>query len=204
MRGRRQDGLILFLSLATGLFILARSFPAQGAATIVGTVMWGPQRLSSVVVHIERAEGRFSPSQEAAVMDQRSLTFVPHVVPTLVGTTVDFLNSDGVLHNLHAFVRGRTLFNIAMPKFLKMYSRVFQQEGAVLLLCDVHREMSAYIVVLQNPYFVLTNEEGTFTIKDVPPGRYTVKTWHENLKPQGQEVTLTEGQTATIHFKLRQ
>lgn len=203
MRGVGKRGA-LFLLLATGFFLLASDLPAQGAASIVGTVTWGPQRLSNAVIHIERAEGTFQPPQETAIMDQRSLTFVPHVLPILVGTTVDFLNSDGVLHNLHAFVRGATLFNIALPKYLKKKSVVFHQEGSVLLLCDVHHEMSAYILVLQNPYFVLTNEEGTFTIKDVPPGRYTVKTWHENLKPQSQEVELTEGQTATIHFKLRQ
>ena len=170
----------------------------------MGTVARGPQRLSNVVVYIERVERTFHPPKEAAIMNQQNLTYVPHVLPILVGTTVDFVNSDGLLHNLHAFMRGETLFNIALPKFLKKKSRVFQKEGPVLLLCDVHREMSAYIMVLQNPFFALTNEEGDFTIKDVPPGSYTVKAWHENLKPQSQEVKLLEGQTVTIHFKLRQ
>lgn len=204
MRGGRRDGRILFLSLATGLFILARGFPAQGAATIVGTVTWGPQHVSDAVVHIERTEGAFQPPQETVIMDQRSLAFVPHVLPILKGAAVNFLNSDGVLHNLHAFVRGATLFNIAMPKFLKTKSVVFQQEGPVLLLCDVHREMSAYILVLQNPFFALTDAEGRFVIKDVPPGSYTVRAWHENLKPKSQEVDLTQGQTVTINFKMRQ
>ena len=170
----------------------------------MGTVARGPQRLSNVVVYIERVERTFHPPKEAAIMNQQNLTYVPHVLPILVGTTVDFVNSDGLLHNLHAFMRGETLFNIATPKFLKKKSIVFQKEGPVLLLCDVHREMSAYIMVLQNPFFALTNEEGDFTIKDVPPGSYTVKAWHENLKPQSQEVKLMEGQTVMIHFKLRQ
>ena len=204
MRKGRQDRFALFLALVILSLLPASDLRSEGGGTIVGTVARGPQRLSNVVVYIERVERTFHPPKEAAIMNQQNLTYVPHVLPILVGTTVDFVNSDGLLHNLHAFMRGETLFNIAMPKFLKKKSMVFQKEGPVLLLCDVHREMSAYIMVLQNPFFALTNEEGDFTIKDVPPGSYTVKAWHENLKPQSQEVKLMEGQTAMIHFKLRQ
>ena len=204
MRKGRQDRFALFLALVILSLLPASDLRSEGGGTIVGTVARGPQRLSNVVVYIERVERTFHPPKEAAIMNQQNLTYVPHVLPILVGTTVDFVNSDGLLHNLHAFMRGETLFNIAMPKFLKKKSMMFQKEGPVLLLCDVHREMSAYIMVLQNPFFALTNEEGDFTIKDVPPGSYTVKAWHENLKPQSQEVKLMEGQTAMIHFKLRQ
>jgi len=204
MRKGRQDRFALFLALVILSLLPASDLRSEGGGTIVGTVARGPQRLSNVVVYIERVERTFHPPKEAAIMNQQNLTYVPHVLPILVGTTVDFVNSDGLLHNLHAFMRGETLFNIATPKFLKKKSIVFQKEGPVLLLCDVHREMSAYIMVLQNPFFALTNEEGDFTIKDVPPGSYTVKAWHENLKPQSQEVKLMEGQTAMIHFKLRQ
>lgn len=204
MRRGRPKGSVLFLALGTGFFLPASGLQAQGGAIIVGTAARGPQHLANVVVHIERAAGTFRPPQEAAIMNQQNLTYVPHVLPILAGTTVDFVNGDGVLHNLHAFTLGETLFNIAMPKFLKKKSMVFQKAGPVLLLCDVHREMSAYIVVLQNPFFALTNEEGEFTIKDVPPGSYTVKAWHESLKPQSQEVKLTEGRNVRIDFKLRQ
>jgi len=204
MRKRRQDRFTRFLALVIVSLLLASDLRAEGGGTIVGTVARGPQRLSNVVIHIERVENTFHPPKEAAIMNQQNLTYVPHVLPILVGTTVDFVNSDGLLHNLHAYMRGETLFNIAMPKFLKKKSMVLQKEGPVLLLCDVHREMSAYIVVLQNPFFALTNEEGNFTIKDIPPGSYTVRAWHENLKPQSQEVKLMEGASATINFKLRQ
>lgn len=203
-RGKgREKGFGLFLAVITGFLVPANGLEAQGGGTIVGTAARGPQRLANAVVHIERAEGPFLPPREAAIMNQQNLTYVPHILPILVGTTVDFVNSDGVLHNLHAFTRGETVFNIAMPKFLKKKSMVFQKEGPVLLLCDVHREMSAYIIVLQNPFFALTNDEGEFTIKGIPPGSYTVKAWHENLKSHSQEVKLTEGRNARIDFKLR-
>jgi len=204
MRKGRQDRFALFLALVILSLLPASDLRSEGGGTIVGTVARGPQRLSNVVVYIERVERTFHPPKEAAIMNQQNLTYVPHVLPILVGTTVDFVNSDGLLHNLHAFMRGETLFNIATPKFLKKKSIVFQKEGPVLLLCDVHREMSAYIMVLQNPFFALTNEEGDFTIKDVPPGSYTVKAWHENLKPQSQEVKLMEGRNVRFDFKLRQ
>ena len=203
MRKGRQDRFALFLALVIVSLLPASDLRAEGSGTIVGTVARGPQRLSNVVVHIERVERTFHPPKEAAIMNQQNLTYVPHVLPILVGTTVDFVNSDGLLHNLHAFMRGETLFNIAMPKFLKKKSMMFQKEGPVLLLCDVHREMSAYIMVLQNPFFALTNEEGEFTIKDIPRGSYTVKAWHENLKPQSQEVKLMEGRNVRFDFKLR-
>ncbi|MFN3476711.1 MAG: hypothetical protein ACK4Z6_04040, partial [Candidatus Methylomirabilales bacterium] len=133
---KRGRGFALALVLASGLLSPAGGLGAEGGGTLVGTVTWGPQRLHNVVVYLEKVEGTFPPPQEAAVMAQRNLTFVPHVLPILVGTTVDFLNNDGVLHNLHAFLGRETLFNIAMPKFLKRTSMAFQREGVVLLLCD--------------------------------------------------------------------
>lgn len=201
-RGGRR-GFTLSLVLASALLSPAGRLEAEGRGTLVGTVTWGPQRLHNVVVYIEKVEGTFRPPEEAAVMDQKNLTFVPHVLPILIGTTVDFVNGDGVLHNLHAFLRRETLFNIAMPKFLKKKSMVFQKEGPVLMLCDVHKEMSAYIVILQNPFFALTDEQGRFVIKDITPGSYTLRTWHEKLKPQSRQVQPKEGDEVKVDFQLR-
>ena len=203
MKRGGRGGFTLFLVLASALLSPAGGLEAEGGGSLVGTVTWGPQRLNNVVVYIEKVEGTFRPPEEAAVMDQKNLTFVPHVLPILIGTTVDFVNGDGVLHNLHAFLGRETLFNVAMPKFLKKKSMAFQREGVVLLLCDVHKEMSAYIVVLQNPFFAVTNERGEFVIKDIPPGSYTLRTWHEKLKPQSRQVQLKEGDEVTVDFQLR-
>ena len=203
MKRGGRGGFTLSLVLALGVLSPAGGLEADGGGSLVGTVTWGPQRLNNVVVYIEKVEGTFRPPEEAAVMDQKNLTFVPHVLPILIGTTVDFVNGDGVLHNLHAFLGRETLFNVAMPKFLKKKSMAFQREGVVLLLCDVHKEMSAYIVVLQNPFFAVTNERGEFVIKDIPPGSYTLRTWHEKLKAQGRQVQLKEGDEVTVDFQLR-
>lgn len=199
-RGRR---FTLALALASGLLSPAGGLKAEGGGTIVGTVTWGPQRLHNVVVYIERVEGTFSTPQEAAVMDQKKRTFVPHVLPILVGTTVNFTNRDGELHNLRAIQEKRTLFNFDMPPGAEPVTKTFRREGVVTLLCGRHPEMSAYIVVLQNPFVALTNERGEFTIRNIPPGSYTLRTWHEKLKPQSQEVKVTEGGNVRVDFKLR-
>lgn len=205
MRGVGKRGA-LFLLLVAGFFLLASDLPAQGAwaATIVGTVTWGPQHVSNAVVHIERAEGTFPPPKEVAFMDQRKLTYVPHVLPILVGTTVNFTTYDKELHNVKALQEKRTIFNFGMPPGAEPVPKTFRREGVVTLLCSRHEEMSAYILVLQNPFFALTDAAGKFTIKDVPPGSYTVRAWHEKLKPQSQEVALTEGQTVTVNFRMKQ
>ncbi len=196
-----RNGVALSLLFAAQLLSPA-DLQAGGGGTITGSVTWGPQRLRDGVVYIERAQGKFPPSEKAAIMNQQGLAFVPHVLPILLGTTVDFLNNDGVLHNLHAFLGRETLFNMAMPKFIKKKSVAFQREGVVLLLCDVHQEMSAYIVVLQNPFFAVTNERGEFVIKDIPPGSYMLRTWHEKLTPQNREVQLTEGEEVKVDFRM--
>ncbi|MBI3990497.1 MAG: hypothetical protein HY347_12880, partial [candidate division NC10 bacterium] len=158
-RGRR---FALSLVLALGLFPLAGGLGAEGGGTIVGTVTWGPQRLYNAVVYLEKVEGTFPPPQEAAVMAQRKLTYVPHVLPILVGTTVNFTTYDKELHNIKALQEKRTIFNFGMPPGAEPVPKTFRREGVVSLLCSRHQEMSAYIVVLQNPFVALTNEEGEF------------------------------------------
>lgn len=202
LRKDRKKGVALSLVLASGLFFQV-DLQAGGGGTITGTVTWGPQRLNNAVVYIEKVEGTFPPPQEAAVMAQRKLTFVPHVLPILVGTTVNFTSYDKELHNIRAVQEKRTLFNFGMPPGAEPVPKTFRREGVVSLLCSRHQEMSAYIVILQNPFVALTNEEGEFAIKNVPRGSYTVKTWHEKPKPQSQEVKVTEGGNVRVDFKLR-
>lgn len=200
---KRGRGIALSLVLVSGLLSPTGDLKAQGEGTIMGTVTWGPERLHKAVVYIEKVEGTLPLPQEPAVMDQKKLTFVPHVLPILVGTTVNFTNLDNELHNVRAVQEKRTIFNVGMPPGVDPVPKTFRREGVVTLLCSKHQEMSAYIVVLQNPLFALTNEEGKFTIESVPPGSYTVKAWYERLKPQSQEVEVTEGGGVRVDFQLR-
>ncbi len=139
---------------------------------------------NSVIYVNEEAKEKFNAEGINAIMDQKEETYIPHVLAVLQGTTVDFLNSDNILHNVHTYLDGETVFNRAMPVYKKKSSKVFDVPGIVSVACDVHPHMQAYIYVLENPYFAVSNEGGLFVIKDVPPGTYEIKLWHERLNKE--------------------
>lgn len=149
------------------------------------------------------------------IMDQRNLEFIPHVLPVLVGATVDFPNNDKVDHNVFSMSRTKK-FNLGSYPAGESKSVVFDKPGIVELRCDVHAEMAAYILVLKNPYFAVTDKQGRFEIpdanalkqtgftgvKDLAPGKYFVKTWHEKLKTQKKAVVVPDNGDVTIQLDL--
>jgi len=149
------------------------------------------------------------------VMDQRNLEFVPQVLPVLVGATVDFPNNDKVDHNVFSMSRTKK-FNLGSYTAGESKSVVFDKPGIVELRCDVHAEMAAYILVMKNPYFAVTDKQGHFEIpdsrhleqtgltgvKDLAPGKYFIKSWHQKLKSQKQAVVVPENGVVTIQLDL--
>ncbi len=166
----------------------------------------GIRSAENIAVYIDAIAGKdFSAPPQHAVMDQRSLKFVPHVLVVLKGTTVDFLNSDNVGHNVFwPSVGGnkKLAHNLGTwPQGVKK-SFTFNDLGAVPLLCNVHPEMSGYVVVVPTPYLAVTDKEGHYEIKGVPPGTYSLKTWSEEGKPSTQAVTVANGPVTadlTVH-----
>lgn len=181
------SGLCLFLILS----IITNNVYA---GVIKGTV--SASRLKSpknILVYIEKVEGQeFSAPQEPAEMDQKSLVFVPYVLPILLGTTVAFHNADDLKHNV--FGVGDYDFDLGTWGKGRVETYTFDKLGEVAILCNVHPEMEAYIVVLQNPYFDLTDAAGNYTIKNVPLGTYKIKTWHDRLKSVNKEVMSSTGE----------
>lgn len=156
----------------------------------------------NVVVYIDKVKGKvFEPPKEHAVMDQKNLVFIPHVLPVVAGTTVDFLNSDDVLHNVFSPDYPGGKFNLGTWAKGIVKSYTFSTPGTATILCNVHPEMEAYVVVLQTPYFAISDKEGNFTIKNVPPGEYTLKVWHEKRKGKPQEVKVPEKGSVTVNFE---
>ena len=152
-----------------------------------------------IAVYVDTIPSKtFSPPSQHVIEDQKKMTFVPHVLVVLKGTTVDFLNSDPVGHNVYwPSVSGNKKLAHNMgtwPQGVKK-SFTFNDLGVAALLCNVHPEMSGYVVVVPTPYFAVTNKEGEFEIKDVPAGHYTVKTWSEEGKPVAQGVDVASGTT---------
>jgi plastocyanin len=178
-------GLVAALSAIALSPVVALAGEIQGKVTCKGL-----RDNRDAVVYVETVEGKFDPPQKVPEMDQLKMKFIPHVLPIVLGTTVNFLNSDEVLHNIFTPSKEGDRFNLGSWPKGEIKSYTFKKMGQVRLLCNVHPEMLAWIVVLQNPYFATTGPDGTYSIPDVPAGSYTLKVWHEKLKPASEEVTV--------------
>ena len=165
---------------------------AASAGTISGQVS-GVAGQS--VVYVDTIAGKTFPAPtQHPVMDQKGLVFQPHVTAVQVGTTVDFLNSDSVAHNVFwTSIGGNKKLNHNMGTWPKGERKSFKFDtpGAVPILCNVHPEMSAYLVVVPTPYFAVSDQTGTYKIENVPDGSYTVIAWHEGAKNQSKPVSVT-------------
>src|ERR1700732_2626299 len=151
------------------------------------------------------ADKKFDAPKDHIVVDQRKMAFVPPVVAVQQGTTVDFLNSDPVGHNVYwPSISGNKKLTHNLGTWPKGETKSFQFNdlGVAPLLCNVHPEMSGYVVVVATPYFAVTDKDGNFEIKNVPAGHYTVKTWSEDGKPTTQSVDVTAtGATVDLTVK---
>ena len=184
----------------TVLALLAGSVIAYGGS-VSGKISGGK---GAAVVYIEAIPGKtFPPPEKHIVMDQKSLLFQPHAVAILVGSTVDFLNSDNVQHNIFwPSVAGNKKLSHNMGTWPKGEIRSFKFDtpGIVPLLCNVHPEMSGFIVVAPTPYYAEADAAGDFKIENVPDGSYTVTAWREGMKVQSKPVTVAG--TAAVDFTL--
>lgn len=164
------------------------------AADIHGKVTaQGMRSAAGIVVYVDAQIG--SPSQHVTV-DQKKMTFIPHVIAVQRGTTVDFLNSDPVGHNVYwPSVGGNKglAHNLGTWPQGQTKSFTFNDLGTAPLLCNVHAEMSGYVVVVPSAYHAVTRADGTFVISGVPPGHYSLKTWSSGGKPSVQQVDVGAG-----------
>ena len=177
---------------------------ALTAGSIEGTVtVKGVKDARDAVVYVDEIKGRaFETPKEHARMDQKNMVFIPHVLPVLAGTKVDFHNSDAVLHNVFTPDKVADKFNLGTWPQGQVKSYTFKTVGSAVMLCNVHPEMEAFVVVLPTPYFARTGPDGKFKIEGVPAGTYTVKVWHEKLKAQAASVAVPAEGAATVSFVL--
>ena len=188
-RSTQRKGIIAG-TLVAGLLLMV---PAGWAGTIEGTVK--AKQIDKVVVYVEGVPGNFNAG--SAVMDQQNKLFIPYVLPVLRGTKVDFLNNDNLQHNV--FGVGDDEFNLGnWTKGIKR-EYTFGKPGQVTILCNVHPEMEAYILVLDNPYYAKPAEDGSFTIADVLAGTYTIRAWYRG-KTKKKQVTVPASGSVTVAF----
>jgi plastocyanin len=190
-----------FLMLALGCATNSFAGEIKGKVTAQGI-----RSSENIAVYIDAIPDKtFNLPAKHVVVDQKHMTFVPHVIVVLKGTAVDFLNSDPVGHNVYwPSVSGNKKLAHNMGTWPQGQSKsfTFNDPGVASLLCNVHPEMSGYVVVVPTPYFAVTNKDGEFEIKDVPAGSYTLKTWSDEGKPTSQSVNVAGDSTTvdiTVH-----
>lgn len=225
----RKIFLLMFTS-AAGTLVLSSDGFAQGEATgsVRGTIELPPAgiitrkdrgaryrgavretaesstdaEVTNIVVYLEGPTLSGGGENRKTVLDQRNAAFVPHVLPVVKGETVDITNRDKTYHNVFSLSAPKK-FNIGRRPTGEAVPVRFDQSGVVQLFCDIHSHMTAFIIILENPFFVQPGRDGKFSIDGVPPGSYTVHVWHERYSADPQRVTIQAGKTATTDFFLQ-
>jgi plastocyanin len=165
----------------------------------------GNGTLKDVLVFVKSGiSSNYPVPAEPVVLDQKGCQYHPHIFGIQAGQGLKIVNSDGTLHNIHALPKINTEFNIGQP-FQKMETlkKFDKAEVPLRFKCDVHKWMGAYCGVFNHPFFAVSNDQGTFEIKGLPPGNYVIEAWQEKYGPQDQNVTVTGAESKTVDFAFK-
>ena len=158
--------------------------------------------LANAVLLIEKIqEGKPFSTAESAI-SQLKCRYDPHVSVMRSGESLSIKNEDPILHNVHAYQGKSSLFNLAQPTRGVVTERRLEDEGVVRLKCDVHPWMSAYVVIVNNPYVALSDKNGEFSIGDIPSGEYTLMLWHEVMGRSTKTVTVKPDEVTRVDFPI--
>lgn len=157
----------------------------------------------NVVVYLESLTSPRAPPGEPGLLAirQRDEAFQPHVLPVLVGSTVRFPNEDPFFHNVFSLSRARQ-FDLGRFPQGAAKGVVFDRPGLVQVFCHIHSDMSAIVLVRDNPYFSVPDARGRFAIDGIPPGEYRVVAWHERVHPFSAPVRIEAGQATAVEFTI--
>jgi plastocyanin len=193
---------------------------------VPGTVLGKNGGVPNAVIYLDGiTAGKKEPVVSSVRLDQKNCEYVPHVLIVPPGAEVEITNSDAAFHNVHTYNtaanepgRPQTIFNLAFPVQGQKMTKKFEA-GSILSLCDGgHPWMSAHIFTTEHPYYAVTDADGNFSLKDVPPGQYTIKLWQEGVpelqnnsntgflkaepKTQSKQVSVGKKQVLTVNFEL--
>jgi plastocyanin len=162
--------------------------------------------LANVIVYVKDGLGdrSFDAPKEPVELDQKGCMYLPHVVALMAGQDLKVVNSDQTTHNIHPMPKDNREWNKSQPPGATPIEDTFARaEVAIPVKCNVHPWMKSYIAVFKHPYFIVTGKDGTFDLKNVPPGTYTLEAWHEKYGTVDQQVTVgaKESKTVTFAFK---
>ncbi len=168
---------------------------------VCGLIVGSGGGIANAVVIIKGAKGDAKPSD--VKFDQKGCDYVPHVLAFPAGSTVDIVNSDGILHNIHTYSTKNPSFNMAQPKFKKEIKNKVDKPEVIKVTCDAHGWMHGWWVATDTPYFAVTDDKGNYSIAGVPPGSYQVEVWQEKLGTMDQKADVKDGATATTNFTMK-
>ncbi|MBI1870071.1 MAG: hypothetical protein HYS07_02640 [Chlamydiae bacterium] len=160
-------------------------------------------RIENVFIYVKEGLENYSfeTPKTSIKMDQSKCLYVPHVLGVQVNQPVLLVNSDPTLHNVHSYSKNNPSWNLGMPFEGMEITKTFSSpEVMISLKCDVHPWMTGYLGVVSHPYFVVTEAEGTFELKNLPPGKYVIEAWHEKLGTQDQSIEITPDEEKELEF----
>ena len=176
--------------------------PAGPAPSLRGVVTVTGQKTNAwAVVSLEAPGLKLSPPAEPVKIDQKGFRFIPHVVALQTGSTIRFLNNDPEPHNVYS-PEGR--YNLGTWPTGDTKDYTFKRAGVYSQLCNIHPDMLAFVVVLDTPYFAVTDEAGNYAIRNVPPGKYTLVVWHEKKDGLERDVTIEAGKPLKLDLVVEQ
>ncbi len=162
--------------------------------------------VENVFVYVKDGLGNrtFPTPSEPVVLDQKGCHYTPHVLGIQVGQPLQIVNSDDTLHNIHGLPKANKEFNQGQPiQGMKMTHTFSTKEVMIPFKCDVHGWMNAWVGVLDHPYYAVTSKDGSFSLKGLPPGTYTIEAWHEKLGTQTQTVTIGAKESKDVDFTFK-
>lgn len=193
-------GVLLALTLFFCQIAVPSDVAADATGEISGKLSGNKKYFRDAIVYIEKAPGQHKAPAKPVDLDQSNHKFVPAVLPVVRGTTVRFLNNDHEAHNV--FSPDNEKYDLGNWTAGEHRDYTFKQLGPYTQLCKLHPSMIGYVVVLQNPYFANVDSDGSFRIRDVPPGKYKVKAWQARGEGGPIEVVVEADQKAQAEIPI--
>jgi hypothetical protein len=168
------------------------------------SVVTGPNNaLANVVVYVSAGDQGGAAATEPVRYDQKGCEYLPHVAVLQVKQSLDIYNDDQTSHNIHPLAKTNPEWNKSQPAGAPPIHTSYEKPEFIPVKCNIHPWMHGYFVVLQTPHHAVTKEDGSFSLEDLPPGKYTITAWHERFGTQTQDVTVTAGTPATADFVMK-
>ena len=175
-------------------------------ATTEDIVVGANGGLANAIIYVSDGLGdrAFQAPEQPAVIEQKGCQYKPHILALQTHQKLDVVNSDETTHNIHPTPNNNREWNMTQPHGVPLEQTFAREEIAIPVKCNIHPWMRGYIAVFKHPYFAVTDENGSFALKDLPPGTYTITAWQEKLGTLNQKITVGAGETKTLDFTFKQ